>query len=208
MSIREEELALELFDVGAIKFGKFRLKLHDKNPGAPLSPIYGNLRILRSFPSIMSRTIRVMGDLRIRKNLDFEMVADVPTAGTPFAAIFSDHFWIPMVSPRLDKKQHGSGADIDGVFVVGARVLLIDDLITKAESKLDAIAVLERNGLVVRDVLVILDREQGGREELRRRGYNLHSIFRLSELLDFYLQGGKIDQQKHDEVTEYLRENK
>ena len=86
--------------------------------------------------------------------------------------------------------------------------MLIDDLITKAESKLDAIAVLERNGLVVRDVLVILDREQGGREELRRRGYNLHSIFRLSELLDFYLQGGKIDQQKHDEVTEYLRENK
>jgi hypothetical protein len=50
-----EQLAVELLNIGAIKFGNFRLKLHEKNPDAPLSPIYIDLRLLRSSSSSMGR---------------------------------------------------------------------------------------------------------------------------------------------------------
>jgi hypothetical protein len=49
-TMAQERLALALFDVGAIKFGDFRLRLHEENPDAPLSPVYLDLKVLRRFP--------------------------------------------------------------------------------------------------------------------------------------------------------------
>jgi len=83
-------------------------------------------------------------------------------------------------------------------------VLVLDDLVTEADTKLEAIAALEEAGLRVSALIVLLDREQGGSEELARRGYALHSIFTLSGLLYFYLQEGVLGLSKYDEVKAYL----
>lgn len=199
---REKKLALELLEIGAIKFGAFTLKLHEKKPDAPLSPIYIDLRILRSFPEVMDSAIEVYKELI--SGIKVDVYADVPTAATPIVAILSYKTRIPMISPRKEEKRHGITRSIDGIFIRGQVALVIDDLITKADSKLEAISVLEENGLKVTDVVVLVDREQGGEQELGRRGYSCHTAFKLKELLDFYLDEGKITTDQYEQTVTYL----
>lgn len=201
----EKKLALGLFRIEAIKFGAFKLKLHDKNPDAPLSPIYIDLRILRSFPEIMDLAVQVYREMT--DGLKFDIYADIPTAATPIVAILSHETRVPMISPRKEEKQHGIKRPIDGRFEQGQVVLLIDDLITLADSKLEAISVLEENSLHVRDVVVLVDRQQGGIQELKRRGYTCHVAFGLKELLEFYLKASKISQDQYERTVAYIDSN-
>lgn len=202
----KKTLALGMFDVGVIKFGEFRLKLHEKNPDAPLSPIYVDLRILRSFPKVMNSAIAVYKELT--SNLKFDCYADVPTAATPIVAILSHETGIPMISPRREEKKHGIKRPIDGAFEEGQVVLLVDDLITLADSKLGAISVLEENSVKVHDVVVLIDREQGGVQELESRGYSCHVAYSLKELLKFYLETGKLNRDEYERTIAYLGASK
>lgn len=199
---KRKRLALQLFDIGAIKFGAFKLKLHEKKPDAPLSPIYIDLRLLRSFPDVMDSAVEVYQELA--GGLKFGIYADVPTAATPIVAVLSHLTRVPMISPRKEEKGHGMKRPIDGAFKEGQVALLIDDLVTRADSKLEAISALEENGLNVDDVVVLMDREQGGVEELKKRGYGCHTAFKLKELLKFYVDSGKISQEQYDKTIDYL----
>ena len=203
ISENAQKLATQLLDTGSVKFGAFKLKLHETNPDAPLSPIYVDLRIMRSFPNVMATAVEVYRELI--KNLKFELLADCPTAATPATAILSYLTARPMISPRKGDKGYGSGAKIDGAFREGQTVLLIDDLITGANSKFESIKTLQDHGLIVKDVVVLVDREQGGADQLKKAGYTLHSALKLTELLEHYLQQGKISDEKYKEVSEYIK---
>jgi uridine monophosphate synthetase len=205
MRAQDEALALEFLEVGAIRFGSFRLKLHEKNPQAPLSPIYVDLRVLRSFPATVGRAVKAYAGLAT--GLEFDFVADVPTAATPLVAVFSHESGVPMVSPRLDRKTHGLFNLVDGSYRKGQVTLLIDDIITLADSKLATIAVLEEAGLVVQDVLVLVDREQGGIRALSERGYSCRSVFTLRCLISLYASKGRITREAYEETLDYLGKN-
>lgn len=196
--------ARHLLRCGAVKFGEFRLKLHEKNPDAPLSPIYVDLRMLRSFPWAMREVRDLLCHIVEKGARKPDLLADVPTAATPIVALMSDKLNLPMVTPRLADKSYGSGARIDGVFQSGQRALLVDDLITRADSKLEAVAVLTEAGLRVEDVLVLVDREQGGREELAKHGMRLHAAFTLRELLEYYRAYKLVADEQYDRVARYL----
>ena len=206
MNLFLEDLALSLFEVGAIKFGAFRLKLHDKYPNAPLSPIYIDLRVLRSKPNVMDMAVEAYRKELVVIDPTVELIADIPTAVTPIVSILMDETRIPMITPKKPKT-HGDPSKIYGKFEPGQRVLLIDDLITKADSKLEAVKTLEDNGLIVRDILVLVDREQGGAEILARHGYNLYSIFKITDLLNLYLGKGKISRKEYDKTISYLEKS-
>jgi uridine monophosphate synthetase len=79
--------------------------------------------------------------------------------------------------------------------------VVLDDLITTGGSKLAAIEPLEAAGLEVQDVVVLIDREQGGGEELAETGYRLHAVLRLSEMLDLLVQAGRISEGQRDKVA-------
>ena len=98
-------LAMGLMQVKAVRFGQFRLKLHEKNPTAPLSPIYIDLRVLRSHPDVMDLVVEEYGELI--SPLRFDLLADIPTAATPIVAILSNKIRVPMISPRLDDRRMG-----------------------------------------------------------------------------------------------------
>jgi orotate phosphoribosyltransferase len=77
-------------------------------------------------------------------------------------------------------------------------------VVTHADSKLEAIRVLEGNGLVVRDVAVLVDREQGGPAQLAAAGYTLHAALRLSQLLDRWRAAGGLDDATYTRVRDYM----
>mgnify|MGYP001585540094 FL=1 len=201
MNELNEKLALDLFDIGAVKFGAFKLKLHETNPEAPLSPIYIDLRITRSFPELFADIVYAYDE--ILRKIAFDRIADVPTAATPFVGALVYRSEYSMISPKISKT-HGLSGDIDGFFEQGDVVVVVDNLITTANSKLEAIDILKRNGLIVEDVVVLVDRQQGGKETLEKAGYQLHSVFTITDMLGLYLENDKIGQEKYEEVMFYL----
>ncbi|MFA6410491.1 MAG: phosphoribosyltransferase family protein [Candidatus Buchananbacteria bacterium] len=207
--IAGQQVATGLYRIGAIKDKNqspdgagFRLKLHETNPNAPLSPVYIDLRLLQSFPALLSQTATLY--LQLVEQLSFDLIAGIPVAAVPTATVISQLCGKPMITPRMSEKGHGSGAKVDGVYQADQTVLLVDDLCTKAGSKLEAIKVLEEAGLVVKDVVVLVDREQGGGKELADAGYTLHAAFTLRELLGFYLENGMMSQALYKEIMAYL----
>ena len=191
-----------LIEIGAIKFGAFRLKLHETRPEAPLSPVYINLRLLRSYPLTMAYTTTLLG--KLSRPLQFDLLSDIPTASTPIVAVLSYMLNRPMISPRKETKSYGMGVEIDGDYQAGQTVLLIDDLVSKADSKLEALDKLKAAGLRVTDLMMLVDRQQGGKALLEDLGYKVHIISDINELLNRYRQTGAVDEARYQEVTNYL----
>jgi orotate phosphoribosyltransferase len=199
----QQVFADNLLSTRAVKFGEFRLKLHEKQPDAPLSPIYVDLRVLQSFPDALDAAVAALAELIRLRGLTFACYAGIPLAATPLVTLLSHQTRIPMITPR-EAKTHGSSETVNGVFTPGETALVIDDVVSRAESKLEAIAVLEGNGLVVRDVVVLVDREQGGSVQLAAAGYRLHAVVQLSQLLEFWHSARALDQATYERVLDYL----
>ncbi len=202
------QFATELYQFGMFKDkttsaeGKgFRLKLHQTKPEAPLSPYYIDLRVLRSYPTTAKTTAINLFEEMIR-GFPCDALADVPTAITPIVSSLSDRTKIPMITPRASK-DHGSEGSIDGIWTKRAMALLFDDLITEAHSKLEAVRILRANGVRVRHVFVLLDRQQGGKAKLTDKGLILHSVFTITELLRLYYDMGIIKPDLYREIWAY-----
>ena len=84
-------------------------------------------------------------------------------------------------------------------------MVLIDDIITDGGSKFEAIAVLEEAGLIVNDLVILIDREQGGRELLASKGYALHSILTISQCLDEWETSGLVDAAAIEQSREFVK---
>ncbi|HEX2914938.1 MAG TPA: hypothetical protein VH186_29360 [Chloroflexia bacterium] len=197
-----DRLADLLFEIGAVKFGAFRIKLHETNPDAPLSPIYLNFRLLRSYPITLAYTAGLLQ--KLANGLEYQLLADIPTGVTPLVAAMTLISGVPMISPRKDSKSYGLGVAIDGEYKAGQHVLLVDDVVSGGESKFEAIEKLEKAGLMVKDLLVVIDRQQGGAKTLEERGYQPHFVATIGQLLNRYRQTGVIDEERYQQVKNYL----
>jgi uridine monophosphate synthetase len=196
---KEFSLYQRIFEADCVKFGEFKLK------SGIISPVYVDFRVLVSKPELLREVGQALAD-RARQ-IGCDRIAGIPYAGVPLgvaAALAGD---IPMIYPRKEAKQYGTGKLIEGEFQPGDRVLVIDDIITDGASKIEAIEALKEAGLVVTDVLVILDREQGGAKKLADAGYTLHSLGTLSEVLDALVAAGKVDVEMRANVAEFIAAN-
>ncbi len=203
-----DRFALELFGLKNIKFGAFKLKLHETQPQAPLSPIYLNIRGLPEWLYALAGDI--LHDLVIHEGItDFDYVIGIPKAGEPIGMALAKALGKPHI--RIKKEEGDGGRHISSQildpFQGGSRVLLVDDLVTRAGTKREAIASVEANGLKVVATVVLYDREQGGLAELNREGHKVVAASKLSEALELLVAKGKITSDKKDEVTAYIAAN-
>jgi uridine monophosphate synthetase len=196
---RMDELFSQLYDAGCIKFGEFRLK------SGILSPVYVDFRVLVSYPNLLALVTRHLAK-RI-EGLSFDRIAALPYAGLPIGVALSLETGKPMIYPRKESKDYGTARLIEGEFDPGERVLVVDDVITDGGAKLEAIKPLEEAGLKVKDVAIILDREQGGRQILADAGYTLHSLITLSEALDALVKLGKISDDIRQDTIAFIKAN-
>jgi len=224
-------LALALMDIGAVLTAAsdhplvierqgprgmergFKLKLHEKNPDAPLSPFFLNLRTPDNpkpgplTEGVINLAACCMQSLLAEKDLVFDTFVGVPRAGDPFAEKLA-FITTGKGCAHLDKYEHDGHRKIivpRGAFPASVRRILgIDDLITKADSKIEMIEAVREESVTITDFMVLVDREQGGRKELAAYGCKLHSVFDITELLGTYVEVGRMKPTLRDEILKYL----
>jgi uridine monophosphate synthetase len=195
-----ERLAAALYDHGCVKFGTFTLK------SGLTSPIYIDLRLLVSHPQLLKQVAATLAGTASR--LTFDRIAAIPYAALPIGVAMALDMDRPMIYPRREIKGHGTRRAVEGTLKVGETALVVDDLITRGHSKLEAIEALEAAGLVVHDVLVLIDREQGGAEDLAERGYHLHPVLKMRDILEALRDSDRITPEQHADVLTYLEQTR
>lgn len=197
-------LAEELWQLDAIQFGDFTLGRTAVN-----SPVYINPRRIISSPKVLNRCARI-----IRQELEtllsmrnphihpFTLVCGVPFGGLHVATAFALGSNTPMIyihPPGTDKSDV-----IEGAYVRGQTCLIIDDLITGGGSILQTASTLSEAGLVVRDAVTLIDRQEGGKQALKAAGINLISILTLEQIANYLMSAGHIEEEWYRKTMQYL----
>lgn len=189
-------LADNLLSAGCIKFGEFTLKSGLK------SPIYIDLRQIITYPKFLEQVSTAY--LPLLEKLQFDRIAGLPYAAIPIATAISLAGNYPMIYPRKEVKAYGTKAEIEGEYQAGETIVVIDDLATTGSSKFEAIEKLTGVGLVVKDVVVLVDRQSGAKESLAEAGYAMHAVLTIREMLDYWESTGKVVKGKIEATREFL----
>jgi orotate phosphoribosyltransferase len=111
-------------------------------------------------------------------------------------------------------KTHGIARWVEGELRMGDKIALIDDLIASGESKLEAIDLIQREAkrrginVEILGAFVLLDREEGGKENLEKRGINLHPVLRIREAASLLHESGLLSKRMHDLIVSYTLEQR
>lgn len=184
------EICKILNKIGALKFGAFKLT------SGKISPYYIDLRIIPSFPDAFQKICNLQAAF-IKEEIglkSFDRVAGIPIAGIPFASLIAYNLKKPFLYIRKGVRLHGRKRRIEGILTPGDRVLLIDDLITTGLSLTEAKKAIEAEGGITTDAVVLLDREEKGKEKLDKNGIKLHALLEMSEIANRLCEIGAIDE--------------
>lgn len=167
------DLIQKLKEVNLIKTGDFVLKSGQK------SNLYFDFKGLISYPDLVNKICLELSNLVVDTN---SCIAGVPIGGIPYATIISQFLRISMVLIRDEKKNYGLCQQIEGN-TFGKDLILIEDVITTGLSVINTLQILESNNIKVKQIICILDRECGGVESIIKKGYNVKSLYKLSDIV-------------------------
>ncbi|HLQ03593.1 MAG TPA: orotate phosphoribosyltransferase [Nitrososphaerales archaeon] len=173
-------IAIALVETGALQFGRFTLS------SGKTSSYYIDLRRIPSFPKAYKKVVRAYRLLVKEVGAEnFDAVAGIATSGLTFSSPLAISIAKPMVYVRQEKS-HGTKKRLEGVLPRGSTTLVVDDLITTGGNIVYAVESLRAEGSSVRDAIVLIDRLEGGKENLEKVGVRLHrfsTVLELSQVL-------------------------
>lgn len=183
------------------------------------SPIYVDLRaklyerpeLLWALGKLIAEKIKEVGNPYKKQK-----IIAVPDAANPLATAASLYakvvfkIDIPIIVLRKAPKDHGTqrGSMIIGKIEPDTEYNLVDDVITSSASKEKSIEQLEAEGIRVNRVIVIVDKEQGGKEIIERKEYEFYAIFKILDIADQFLNEWLITKEQHKEVTNFIKNNR
>ena len=202
MSTLNERVAEALYRSGCIKFDTFKIK-----SGAS-SPYYIDMARLFSVPNELEQICEIAA-AHIKQIVSPERIdklASIELKGALILASIACKIHLPCIIVRKEKKTYGIMDRVAGADVAkDDNVLFFDDVVSEGLSKLEAIKPLEELGANVKHIMVVVDREQGGKENLEGFGYQLHSLARISEVVNALKKSKEISEQQTEEILKYIK---
>jgi uridine monophosphate synthetase len=196
MTPETKNLILDLYAIASIKFGSFTLK------SGLQSPIYIDLRLIISYPALMKKFSAALN--KLIAPLSFDILCGIPYAALPITTALSLEGSHPMIMCRKETKDYGTKNLIEGKFEKGQTCLLIEDVITLGASIMETAAALRKMDLEINDAIVLLDREQGGKEKLKENSIELHPLLSIFDLLKVLFHEKKITEETFESVNAFL----
>ena len=165
------EISEALISSGAIKFGEFTLTSGRK------SDFYVDVKRAYSDPNIMSKIAYCFS---IEAPKDIDTLAGLELGAIPLIVATSLEMHLPFAMIRKESRTHGTNSRIEGS--LGNKILIIEDVATTGGSIEDSVSVLRAEGSEVDSALVVVDREEGATERLKKIGIKLKSLVTISEV--------------------------
>jgi orotate phosphoribosyltransferase len=202
MSDATSRIADALYRSGCLKFGSFRIK------SGAMSPYYIDLASLISSPSDIC-TIAEIAACEIKNIMAVDRIdklASIELKGALILPSIGCQVNLPCIVVRKAEKTYGVTGRIVGCEVAkGDRILFFDDVLSEGLSKVEGMKPLEELGAKVKHLVVVVDREQGGKRNLGKLGYDVHALSNVSELVNRLLEHGQISKTQAETVTGYIK---
>ncbi len=171
-------LAKALLEMSALRLGDFTL------PNGRRSFYDIDLRLIPSYPdtytTVLAAFVELVEGVGASK---FDTIAGVATAGVTISSPLAIMLKKPMMYVRKQGEGRGQDGLLEGISAPGSRVLIIDDLVSTGTSIVSAAGALRKKGYRVTDAAVLVDRLEGGKENLATIGVNLSSYASIKNLL-------------------------
>jgi uridine monophosphate synthetase len=194
------DVIVEMFKIGAIQFRPVKLK------SGLNSPYYNDLRMLSSYPRLLRAVAGLMAGTLEKDGLKPDILVGIALAGIPLSTSLSQHTGIPGGYVRSERKEHGTKRMVEGVWSDGATALLVDDVVSDGASKLEVLGHLQEAGLQVHDIVVLVDRGQGGPEVMASYGLHCHAVITMEAVLDVLLGERLITAEHVEEAHRFMQE--
>jgi len=203
MSRVTDKVADTLYLSGCLKFGSFTIK------SGAISPYYIDLARLLSSP----KQLCILADLtaeyikKIQASARIDKLASIELKGALIVPSIACKLNLPCIIVRKEEKSYGvtgrfAGADL----VKGDNVLFFDDVLSEGLSKIEAIKPLQILGGNVRHVLVVVNREQGGKEKLEKLGFQIHALAKITDITNSLCQSNHISKDQADDVLDFVEQ--
>jgi orotate phosphoribosyltransferase len=203
-----EELVIGLQKRGAIGFAASEEEFITLKSGRR-SPHYVNLRGMMSFARNHDmdrqeqrriRDLMIKGYAFVLDNVphDFDHIAGIPQAVTHVAGAVAQHCGESDLNIRVkqDEKGYGKHKPVEGDIEQGEVVVALDDVVTDGKSKDEVVEPLDLTGLVLKDYVVMVDRQEGGRASVEASGRTLTAIVGMVAVTDILESNGLITPQQ------------
>lgn len=166
-----------LKECGAIKFGDFTLASGKK------SKFYVDIKKASMNPELLKLIARRISEIMKLHSINADYIGGVALGGVPIAVSVSLETGSPILMIRKEAKEYGTKGQIVGDVIPGSKVVLVEDVTTTGGSVIKAIQTLKDEGLIIRHVITVVDREEGASESLACADVELIPLVRMSELL-------------------------
>ncbi|WP_214710575.1 MULTISPECIES: orotate phosphoribosyltransferase [unclassified Exiguobacterium] len=147
------------------------------------SPIYCDNRLTLSYPDVRNLIIDAL--VEAIRPLNADVIAGTATAGIPHATLVADRLGLPLVYVRSSAKGHGKGNQIEGRFEPGARVVVIEDLLSTGSSSIEAAKAIQKAGGEVIKIQAIFSYSLSRLHiNLLDSGFTAHALITLLDVLE------------------------
>ncbi|XP_050593452.1 uridine 5'-monophosphate synthase isoform X10 [Bombus affinis] len=192
-----QELAVQLFDIRAYRFGEFVTEI-----GLKTSTFF-DLRVLVSHPKIMScLASKLMSFVQDCKNVAH--ICPASYRALPLTTLISTNCNVPMLIKRKETKTYGTKKIIEGNFKPGDSCVIIEDILVTGNSIMETADILRREGLIVTEAIVVIDAEHSGAMTLKRHSISTKKLYSTVELWSFICTYYKYDSQTFRDVCSYI----
>jgi uridine monophosphate synthetase len=200
-----DKVANALYQSGCLRFGSFKIK------SGATSPYYIDMARVLAAPEQLC----VLADVAAKKIREIsaddpiDKLASIELKGALIVPSIACKLNLPAIIVRKEEKAYGvtgriAGADVEK----GDNILFFDDVISEGLSKVEGVKPLQELGGIVKHMLVVVNREHGGKEKLEELGYKIHALVKISDVVASLSKDKHITKEQAKKVLDYISQFK